>query len=223
MEQKRFPVRLEGTLDEDLGRWVWIFKWFLLIPHFVVLAVLLVGVVILTLVAWVSIIFTARYPRWIFDYNVGVLQWGWRVAFYSYSALGTDVYPPFKLGDADYPARLEVDYPERLSRGLALVKWWLLAIPHYIVVGLLTTGAAYVVNSEGEDVYEAGFSLLGFLVLIAGGYMLFADRYPRGLFDFVMGINRWSTRVWTYVLLLHDEYPPFRLDQGAKEPDPATS
>lgn len=216
----KFPARIEGELDGQLSRWLWIVKWILLIPHYVVLAVMLVGVVLLTVVAWISIVFTAKYPRWIFDFNVGVLQWGWRVAFYSYSALGTDEYPPFKLGDADYPARLEVDYPERLSRGLAWIKW-VLAIPHLVIVGLLTSGALYAVESDGEQIYEAGFSLLGFLVLVAGAFLLFANRYPAGLFDFVMGINRWSTRVWSYVFLLHDEYPPFRIDLGGKEPEAA--
>lgn len=215
-----YPVRLEADLEPDLSRWLWLVKWILLIPHFIVLVFLFVGLAFTTLISWFAILLTARYPRPLFDYAVGVMRWGWRVTYYSYSALGTDRYPPFTLADVDYPARLDVEYQERLSRGLALVKWWLLAIPHYIIVGLMTSGAAYVVtNPDGSETYEAGFSLLGFLVLVAGVSLLFRNRYPGGLFDFIMGINRWGARVWTYVFLLHDEYPPFRLEMGGAEPE----
>ncbi len=163
------------------------------------------------MVALFAILFTERYPRAIFDFNLGVLRWSWRVSFYSYSALGTDRYPPFTLGPVpDYPATLEIDYPERLSRGLVLVKWWLLAIPHYIVIGAFEGGTGVRVWS---------FGVIGALVVIAGFSLLFCDCYPRGIFDFVMGMNRWSFRVAAYAGLMRDEYPPFRLDMGPSEPD----
>jgi hypothetical protein len=129
-----YPVRIEGQLDTGLSRWVWLVKWFLAIPHYIVLTLVWLTLLVLTIVAFFAILFTGRYPRGMFDFNVGVLRWTWRVAVYSYGALGSDRYPPFTLDDVpDYSARLEVAYPEQLSRRLVLVKWWLLAIPQYLV------------------------------------------------------------------------------------------
>ena len=138
----QYPLRLEGALDAPLSRWLWLVKWLLVIPHVIVLC---------SCGSRSSCSPSSRSSRScspaatreaIFDFNVGVLRWTWRVGFYSYSALGTDRYPPFTLADLpDYPARLDVDYPEELSRGLVLVKWWLLAIPHYLIVGVFAGGA----------------------------------------------------------------------------------
>ena len=217
-----YPARLTGDL-EPVSRWLWLVKWVLIIPHLLVLALLWIALVGTTIVAGVAILFTGRYPRGLFDFSVGVLRWSWRVGFYAYSAIGTDRYPPFTLARTDYPADFDVDYPERLSHGLVLVKSWLLAIPHLIIVGLLTAPWYWVVNGSPTSDYQrsVGISLLGLLVLVAGLALLFTDRYPRALFELIMGINRWVYRVATYVLLLRDEYPPFRLDQGAREPGTA--
>lgn len=213
-----YPVRLEGELQPDLSRWLWVVKWLLAIPHYVVLAFLWLTFLVLTIVAFFAILFTGRYPRGIFDFNLGVLRWTWRVGFYSYAALGTDRYPPFTLDDvADYPARLHVDYPERLSRGLVLVKWWLLAIPHYIVVGIFLGSSGYVASRADTWGWWFQGGLVGLLVIFAGLALVFAGRYPRGIFDFVVGLDRWVARVAGYVFLMRDEYPPFRLDQGGAE------
>lgn len=208
-----YPVAVEGHLDEPLSRWLWLVKWLLIIPHLVVLVVLGVAAFLATVVAWFAILITARYPRAIFDFNLGVLRWAWRVNFYSYSALGTDRYPPFSLGEEPgYPARIDVAYPERLSRGLVLVKSWLLAIPHLIVVAILAGGFGFA--------SRWGFGgLIGLMTLVAGIMVLATARYPRPLFDLVMGFNRWTMRVVAYVALMRDEYPPFRLDPGETEPD----
>jgi hypothetical protein len=210
MSATTYPVRVEARLDEHLSRWLWAVKWLLALPHAVVLAVLWVGFVLADVCAFVAILVTGRYPARLFQYNLGVLRWTWRVQYYSYGALGTDRYPPFTLADVpDYPARLEVERPEHLSRRLVLVKWWLLALPHYLVVGVFLGG--------GWAVWHWG-GLVGVLVLVAAGFLLFTGTYPRPVFDFVMGLNRWALRVAAYTALMTDAYPPFRLDMDGQEP-----
>ncbi len=215
-------MTLTATLDPDLSRWKWLVKWFLAIPHFIVLAFLTLAFVLLTVVAAVAIVFTGQYPRGIFDFNVGVLRWSWRVNFYATTGgIGTDHYPPFSLqpepGD---PAKFDVAYPEQLSRGLVFVKW-LLAIPQLIIVALLTGSSVRWLAAEGDRVGfdpTGGGGLLGLLVLVAGIVLLFTGSYPQALFDLIVGFNRWVYRVIAYVALMTDEYPPFRLDQGGSEP-----
>jgi hypothetical protein len=217
-----YPVAVNARLDEPLSRWLWLVKWLLAIPHLIILIFLWIAFVVVTIIAFFAILFTARYPRGMFDFNVGVMRWTWRLGYYTYDALGTDRYPPFSLADdPDYPARLDIRYPETLSRGLVLVKWWLLAIPHYVIVALFVGGAWTTTTWEGGD--QAGWEwasggLIAVCVFFAAIALLFVARYPRGLYDFVLGMNRWAIRVAAYAALMTDAYPPFRLDQGGSEP-----
>jgi hypothetical protein len=236
MVAQAYPVRV----DAPLSRGLWLVKWILVIPHYFVLAFLWLAFLVLSGVAMVAIVITGRYPRVIFEFNVGVLRWTWRVQYYAIGAFGTDRYPPFTLADdPTYPAHLEVEYPQRLSRGLALVKWWLLAIPQYIIIGVFTGGGAWLgwrvghMNPQASFgwfwndwglyyVANTGWGLIGLLAVIAAVVLLFTGRYPKQLYDFVLGLNRWVLRVAGYAGLMTDKYPPFRLDMGGHDPGTLT-
>jgi hypothetical protein len=197
-QTKAYPVHLRGELTIPPGRWVWLFKWLLIVPHAVVLFFLTIASVAVTVIAFFAILFTGKYPRGMFDFNVGVMRWGWRVSFWSYSALGTDKYPAFSLeADPNYPADLEVEYPEKLANGLVLVKW-LLALPHWIIVGIFQGGR--------------GWGLISLLTIVNAIILLFTGSLNPDVFKLVIGLNRWTTRVYAYAGLMRDEYPPFRLD-----------
>jgi hypothetical protein len=217
------PVRVDAAPAPDpaLSRWLWLVKWIILIPHYVVLFFLWIAFVVLSVVALVAILVSGVYPRRIFDFNLGVLRWSWRVHYYGYGALATDRYPPFTLQDVpDYPARLDIAYPRHLSRGLAAVKWWLLAIPQYAVLALLLgwgwSGARH--GGHGFGLLSDG-GLIQLLSLVAAVILLFTGRYPQRTYDLVIGLDRWVLRVAAYAALMTDVYPPFYLDEGG--PDPA--
>jgi hypothetical protein len=215
------PVIMTARLDPALSRGMWLVKWFLAIPHFIVLGFLWAAFGVITFIAWFAILFTGFYPRPLFDFNVGVLRWTWRVSYYcGPGGLGTDRYPAFSLDpQPDDLATLDIVYPGPLSRGLIFVKW-LLAIPHLIITGLLVGNGWRWSTDAAErqwDTEWGGFGILGLLVFIAGVVLLFSGEYPKGLFDLVIGLNRWVYRVGAYVGLMTDEYPPFRLDGGETE------
>lgn len=216
-----YPVHVDARLDTKLSRGLWLVKWLLAVPHYVLLVFLWLAFVVTSVIAFFAILLTGRYPRRIFDFNVGVLRWNWRVAYYAYGALATDRYPPFSLkDDPDYPAHLEVEYPKQLSRGLVLVKWWLLALPHYLIVGVFVSGGIYLARAADDNVGRGPQSggLIGLLVLVAAVTLLFTGTYPRQLYDLILGLNRWVLRIAAYAGLMTDQYPPFRLDQGGDDP-----
>ena len=190
-------VRVRVAFDSP-SRWLWLVKWCVLaVPHYPILIGLYLLYPPLTIVAGIAILFTGRYPRAIFDFNVGVLRWSWRVMNYRFPMNSTDKYPPFTLASrADYPGDLEVDYPDRLIRWKVLVKWWLLALPQILMCWALEFP-------------------LQVLTVVAAVTLLRTGTIPRGMFDLLMGIVRWRYRVAVYVSLMRDEYPPFRLDMGS--------
>src|SRR5436309_10205467 len=154
------PVRLEGELTPPLSRWLWLVKWFLLIPHFLILIVLWIAFILTTIGAFFVLLFTGRYPRGIFEFNLGVLRWTWRVSFYGYSALATDRYPPFSRAEEPvYPARLYINYPSWQRKGLPLIGWWLLGIPQYAIAAVFAGG--------GISVWHLGIGgVVGVLVIV---------------------------------------------------------
>jgi len=184
-----YPVTFDVEYPERLSRWLIFFKWLLAFPHLLILGVLTYLVELTTFISWFAILFTGRYPRALFDLAVVYFRWDARVT--AYMALLRDEYPPFGGGNPEYPVHLDIQYPEKLSRLLIFVKW-LLAIPHLIILALL--------------------GLLGFAVYVIAWFaILFTGRFPRSLFDFLVGIGRWYMRVSAYVWLIRDEYPPFSL------------
>lgn len=189
-------VRVRGAIDAPSNK-LWLAKWCVLaVPHYPILIGLYLVYPLVVFAAGVAILFTGRYPRPLFDFNVGVLRWSWRVMNYRFPMNTTDKYPPFTLKpQADYPGDLEVDYPEQLSRGAVLVKWWLLALPQIIMCWAM----------------EAPLQVL---CVISAVRLLARGTVSQGMFDLLMGIVRWRYRVAVYVSLMSDEYPPFRMDLG---------
>jgi hypothetical protein len=199
---RSYPLTIKGELNEPVSRGLWLVKWLLGIPHFIVLAFLWVAAIIVSIIAFFAIAFTGKYPKDLFAFVVGVMRWTWRVGFWSYQALGTDRYPPFTLESVpSYPADLNVEYPEKLSRGLVWVKWWLLVLPHLVIVSIFQGGWG-----------DKRCGLIEVITVFAGVGLLFTGKYHPPFFKFAMGINRWSYRVMAYSMLMTDQYPPFSLD-----------
>jgi len=184
-----YPMTYDVEYPQELSRWLIFVKWLLVIPHLIILWGLGIAQGAVTFVAWFAILFTGRYPRFLFDFVVNVYRWSANVGAYVY--LLRDEYPPFTWEAGQYPVTFDVAYPERLSRWLIFVKW-LLIIPHVIVFCFLNL--AWFVTA-----------------MIAFFAILFTKRYPEGLFRFAVGVERWSNRINVYVNLLRDEYPPFSL------------
>ncbi len=184
-----YPLRYDVEYPEKLSRWLIFVKWLLAIPHFIILWALIYAAEVVTFIAFFAILFTRRYPRGLFDFVVNVNRWSANVL--AYTGLFRDEYPPFSWEPGQYAVTYEVDYPDELNRWLPLIKW-LLAIPHFIVLLFLFIAASVA-------------------WVIAWFAILFTKRFPRGLFNFIVGVVRWQYRVNAYAYLMRDEYPPFSL------------
>ncbi len=182
-------VRYDVAYPDRLSRWLVFVKWLLIIPHLIVLYFLGIAGSVVTFLAWFAILFTGNYPRGLWDFSLMFQRWSANVV--AYLLLLRDEYPPFAA--EPYPVQLDVEYPQQLSRLLIFVKW-LLVIPHLFVLAIL-------------------YWIVSVVVFVSFFVIIFTARYPRGLFDFVVGVVRWSTRVTLYTSLMTDPYPPFMLDQ----------
>lgn len=191
------PVRVRSDIDAPSRR-LWLVKWCLLaVPHYPILIGLYLLYPLVTIAAGIAILFTGRYPRPLFDFNVGVLRWSWRLMNYRFPMNTTDKYPPFTLASVpDYPADLEVDYPESLTNRAVLLQRWLLGLPQIILCWSLEP-------------------FLQVLCVVNAVWLLCIGTINQGMFDLLMGIVRWRYRVAVYVSLMRDEYPPFRMDLGS--------
>jgi Domain of unknown function (DUF4389) len=186
-----YPVRFDVEYPDRLSRWKIFLKWLFAIPHFIIVYLLQLVNGVLNFIAFFTILFTKKWPRGMFDFSLQFHRWTANVFAYAI-LLQRDEYPPFSGELGEYPVTLEVEYREDLSRWMIFVKW-LLVIPHLIVLLFLII-AAYVVT---------------FIAFFA---ILFTGRYPRGMFDFVVGTSRWFIRVSAYATwLMTDRYPPFSL------------
>jgi hypothetical protein len=197
-----FPATLAIDYpDRELDRLTTVFRLFTVIPIAVILALLTRGTVhagaathvvgsggIVFLATVLMLLFRQKYPRWWFDWNLALTRFSTRVAVYL--ALLRDEYPS---ADDEQAVHIQIPYPDakqELNRWLPLVKWFL-AIPHYVVLWFLSIAAF-------------------FCVIVAWFAILFTGRYPRSLFNFVVGVFRWWLRVAAYAFLLTtDRYPPF--------------
>ena len=188
-----YPVTLDFQRSLEVKNWRPLVNWFLAIPHFIVLYGLNAIHGVLWLLSFFTVLFTQRNP--FVGFQAMILRYQWRTI--TYATFMRDEYPPFDFAmDADRvtadPAVFTVEAPGEMNRWLPLVKW-LLLIPHFILLGLLGI-AAFVV------------------VVVAWFAIVFTGTYPRGMFAFVEGVFRWSSRVTAYAFtLVTDEYPPFRL------------
>jgi len=187
------PVLFGVEYPERLSRWKTLLRLILAIPQLIVVYVLQLVFGVLTFIAWFAILFTGRYPRGLFDFNVGVLRWSANV--WAYIALLRDEHPPFSTEAQLYPLLLDIPYPERQSRFRLFVRL-ITILPNQLVFQFFQTGWFFT-------------TIFAWFAILIGG------KYPRGIFGFAVGCLRWQVRQQAYLYLLRDEYPPYSLESTA--------
>ncbi|MGE0135629.1 MAG: DUF4389 domain-containing protein [Dehalococcoidia bacterium] len=188
-ESADYPVHLQVQSPEGGKRWMILVRWLLAIPHLLITNVLNNLSTVITLLALFAILFTRKYPESLFKLQVGIQRWSLNVWAY---VLFHNRYPPFSFDDGQYaPVQYSVQRQEQYARFMPLIKW-VLALPHYLALILLAIGAIFVF-------------LWMLIVVLATG------RYPQGPVEYLVGVQRWGSRVFAYVGLLVDRYPPFSM------------
>lgn len=187
--------RFDVDAPLEIARWRPFVHWLLGIPLLIVLTVYGIVTAIASIVGWFAVLFTGQLPDAVAGWITGYGRFQWRVN--SYVGFLQEPYPSFAApqGDddpGDTPAVVHYRREAELSRGLNLVKW-LILLPHYIVLYVLRLAS-------------------GIVHFVAAFAVLFTGRWPEGMRDFVVGVYRWETRVYAYLFMLSDEYPPFSLD-----------
>ncbi len=190
-EAAPYPVVFTAAYPERLVRWKTLLRIFLVIPVLVFWEVVSGAAAGVVVGSWLAILVRGRIPRWLFDFQVALYRWQSRAL--GYLLLLAEAYPAF---EGDWAINYDVRYPERLARWKLLFWKIITAIPHFIILSILMLTVAIV-------------------TIIVWLFILFTGRYPRGLYDYVVGVLRWGARVEAYVLSLTDEYPPFNLSAEA--------
>jgi hypothetical protein len=185
-----FPLRFEVGYPERYSRWLPLVKWLLAIPHWIVLAILAIGVFFAWIGAFFAVLFTGRYPQGIFNFFVGFWRWAMRVIAYQF--LLVDPYPPFSLADdPNYPVRFNLEYPPdgKIARWRALFAW-VVVIPQLVIANL----AVFVAY---------------FATVISFFAILFTKSNPRSVFDFIVNALRFQNRANAYAYFMTEKYPGF--------------
>ncbi len=191
VQSAAYPVTYSVDTPVTLSRWLWLFKWLLLIPHTIVLMFLGIVSWFTLLASWFAILITGKRPRGLWDFHLGIQRWSVRVN--GYGGHLTDQYPSFTMEEEPaYPVRLDAEYTEGADRLTTFFRYFLV-IPHWIVLWFLAWVFFFVMFAH-------------IVVVIVTG------KPNEGIFKFMVGYNRWQARANMYYWLITDEYPPFSMD-----------